>query len=190
MNNNNFEGALSWDSPIEQESSFVLLEPGTYRFKVDKMERSNYQPSPTSSIRDVCPKAELTLSVTDDKGQSTNIRENLILHTKMEWKISEFFIAIDKKQPGQPVTPNWSMVVGSSGWAEVEINKYKDQNGNERENNRISRFLPPAEVPQSQPQFTQQAQTYQQPPAQTQTFQSPQQTQIPQQPQNPTFDFS
>lgn len=171
-----FEGALGWDSVIEQESNFTLLEPGVYNFVVTKMERGTYQPSSNSSIQDVSPRAELEIKVTDDKGNSTNVFENLILHSKMEWKLSQFFISIGQKQPGQPLNPNWSQVVGSSGRCEIEVNKYKDKSGNDRENNRVKEFLKPTQGVQPPQQFQQQPTQPAQP--------------MQQQPQNPTFDFS
>lgn len=155
MNNANFESALSWDSTIEKESSFTLLEPGAYHFTVQKMERSTFQPSAQSSIKDVSPKAELELKVFNDQGVSTIISENLILHSRMEWKISEFMIAIGQKKPGEPVKPNWNAVVGATGECEVEVNHYVDRKGTERENNRITKFLEPI-ANKTQPQTTQQ----------------------------------
>ncbi len=154
MNNNvNFEGALSWDSPIEKESNFVLLPPGEYPFTVKKMERATYQPSPNSSIRDVSPKADLEILVRGN-GEETTVLENLILHSKMEWKLSQFFIAIGQKKSGEPLNPNWGMVPGATGMCKVIIDKYTTKNGAEREVNRIDEFLQP--TAQTQP-------TYQQP---------------------------
>lgn len=93
------QGALSWDSQIEQESSFVLLPEGDYDFVVEKMERGMYQPSPQAKIREACPEAELTLKIQSSEGEAT-VKERLILHTATEWKISEFFIAIGQKPKG------------------------------------------------------------------------------------------
>lgn len=134
------QGALSWDSPIEKESSFVLLPEGEYEFKVAKMERGQYQPSQNSKIREACPKADLELKIQSTQGEAT-IFESLILHSLSEWKISEFFIAIGQKKKGQPLTPNWAQVPGATGRAKIEVNKYTDKNGNERENNRVAEFV-------------------------------------------------
>lgn len=179
MNNTNFEGALSWDSPIEKESSFTILPPGEYDFKVDKMERTTYQPSPNSKIRDVSPQAELEITIFGNDGESTTTTERLILHSKTEWKMSEFFIAIGQKKQGEPLVPNWSLVPGATGRCEVEINKYKNKEGQERENNRITNFLP-THAPIAQPIYTA-PHPSQQAPAQ------PVQTQAPT--ANPGFSF-
>lgn len=143
------QGALSWDSQIEQESSYVLLPEGEYDFRVEKMERGMYQPSPQSKIREASPEAQLTLKIQSPEGEATVI-ERLILHTATEWKISEFFIAIGQKTKGQPFTPNWGQVPGSTGRAKIEINRYTDKNNNQRENNRIVEFLEPQSQPQEQ----------------------------------------
>lgn len=143
------QGALSWDSQIEQESSFVLLPEGDYDFVVEKMERGMYQPSPQAKIREACPEAELTLKIQSSEGEAT-IKERLILHTATEWKISEFFIAIGQKTKGQPFTPNWGQVPGSTGRAKIKVDKYNDKNNNPREINRIDQFLEPQSQPQQQ----------------------------------------
>lgn len=144
------QGALSWDSQIEKESSFILFPEGDYDFIVDKMERSQYQPSPSAKIKEASPMAELTLRFTSAEHGETNVSENLILHTATEWKISEFFIAIGQKQKGQPFTPNWSQVPGSTGRAKLEINKYTKKDSSKGENNRVVNFLEPAGNTQNQ----------------------------------------
>lgn len=164
MNNTNFEGALNWDSPIEKESSFTILPPGEYDFRVDKMERTAYQPSANSKIRDVSPQAELEITIFGVDGESTTTTERLILHSKTEWKMSEFFISIGQKKQGEPLVPNWAQVPGAAGRCEVEINKFTNKEGQERENNRISSFLP-SHAPVTQPMYATQ-QPIQQAPAQ------------------------
>lgn len=207
----NYTGALSWDSTISQESSFVLLEPGEYDFRVKKATRTVYTPSDRSKIREQSPMLELELSVFNDKGQEATVFENLILHTVMEWKISEFFISIGQKKPGEPFQPDWD-VEGATGRADIEINRYTNKDGQERENNRVNNFLEPNTAqptpaqtyqqpaqPPAQPQATQPQQPVQTPP--TQTPQTPpvqtppvqqqpvQQNEQTNQPQNPGFNF-
>lgn len=160
---NQFEGALNWDSEISQESSFVLLPEGKYRFKVTGFERAQYTPSPQSKIRDVSPMAELDLSISSPEHGSTTVKENLILHTKMEWKISEFLLAIGQKQKGEATNPDWSKIFGAEGWCELEVNKYTNKNGEQRENNRVKQFIAVEDAPQQPVQQQPQTQTVQQP---------------------------
>lgn len=179
VDNINNGGALDWDDEISQESSYILLPEGEYDFVVEKMERGQFQPSPNSKINEACPEAELTLKIQSPEGEAT-VFERLILHSATEWKLSEFFISIGQKIKGQPFKPNWSQVPGSRGRAKIEINKYKNKQGQERENNRVDSFLEPTN--QSQQQTT--------PPVQTQTYQQPNQTQqTQQQNSNPGFNF-
>lgn len=186
--NPNFEGALSWDSEIKKESSFVLLEPGEYDFRVEKMERSTYNPSPQSKIRDSSPMAELELKIDSPEGTAT-VFENLILHSVTEFKISEFFTAIGQKKKGIPFTPNWSAVIGATGRAEIEVNEYSDRNGNKKKNNRVTNFLEPKEGQQQQAQTPQQPATPQQQPTQPQQNANPVQPQQNQPQANPGFNF-
>lgn len=164
MQNQNYEGALSWDSTIEKESNFVLLEPGEYTFTVKGMTRGQYTPGPHAKISEACPMAELELDVTDSKGQTATVKENLILHTSLEWKISQFFISIGQKVKGQPFVPNWGAVIGTTGRGEFDTRKYTSK-GEEREANQVKNFLEPAanNTTPVQPQTQPQAQTAQQP---------------------------
>lgn len=191
--NNNYEGALSWDSTIEKESSFVLLEPGEYNYKVTNMTRGQYTPGPNAKITEACPMAELELEVTDSIGQTATVKENLILHTSLEWKISQFFISIGQKIKGQPFVPNWAQVVGATGRGEFDTRKYTSK-GEEREANQVKNFLEPVagQPVQQQPQQTQPVQQQAQQQTQPQTQPQGQQatTQPNTQPQtNPGFDF-
>lgn len=177
MQNQNYEGALSWDSTIEKESNFVLLEPGEYDFTVKNMTRGQYTPGPNAKISEACPMAELELDVTDSKGQTATVKENLILHTSLEWKISQFFISIGQKVKGQPFVPNWGAVIGTTGRGEFDIRKYTYQ-GEEREANQVKNFLEPAENNTTPVQ------------SQTQPQAQPNPAQTAQQPQsNPGFNF-
>lgn len=188
MQNQNYEGALSWDSTIEKESSFVLLEPGEYNFTVTNMTRGQYTPGPNAKITEACPMAELELQVTDSTGQTATVRENLILHTSLEWKISQFFISIGQKQKGQAFVPNWSQVIGNTGRGEFDTRKYTS-NGEEREANQVKNFLEPIAGQPVQPQAQTQQQPVQQQPVQ-QTPSQPQTQPNTQQPQgNPGFNF-
>lgn len=162
VDNFNQGGALGWDDEISQESSYILLPEGEYDFVVEKMERGQFQPSPNSKINEACPEAELTLKIQSPEGEAT-VFERLILHSATEWKLSEFFISIGQKIKGQPFKPNWSQVPGSRGRAKIEINKYTNKQGQDRENNRVDSFLEPTNQPQQQPAANQQPNQTKQP---------------------------
>ena len=51
--------ALEWDSIIEKESEFVLLDDGEYDFTVTDLERGRFDGSEKMSA---CPMAKVTLA--------------------------------------------------------------------------------------------------------------------------------
>lgn len=139
MSNEMNNGALDWNSQIEKESEFELLPEGTYDFVVSQMERGRFSGSDKMSA---CPVATLTLEVKDPiGGLAGRVIENLYLHAKSEWRLSQFFTAIGQKKKGEPLIPNWNMVPGSKGRLELSVNEY-EKNGEKRKNNRVTRFLP------------------------------------------------
>jgi len=131
-----FERELNWDDEISQESEFTLLEDGDYDFEVTKFERGRSNGSekiPASNM------AILTLRVSDGSAY-TSIIERLILHTKMEWKLSQFFCSIGQKKHGEPLRMNWNKVLGAKGRCKVYVDTYTTDRGEERKTNKISKF--------------------------------------------------
>lgn len=131
-----FERELNWDDEISQESEFTLLEDGDYDFEVTKFERGRSNGSekiPASNL------AILTLRVSNGSA-STSIIERLILHTKMEWKLSQFFCSIGQKKHGEPLRMNWNKVLGAKGRCKVYVDTYTTDRGEERKTNKISKF--------------------------------------------------
>lgn len=139
MDNNQVERELGWDDQITQEGSeFIVLPAGIYDFKVIKFERGRFD---GGNKIPACNEALLQLEINSTVGK-TILLEHLYLHSKTEWKLSEFFTCIGQKKKGEPLKMNWTLVPGAIGRAEVEINKYTDKNGNERTNNKVKKYLP------------------------------------------------
>ncbi len=130
---------LDWDSEIENDSQYTTLPEGDYPFIVSGFERSNYEGSEKVPP---CLMAKLTLTVTAPNGETTNITERLYLARVMEWKLCEFFTSIGQRKHGEKLKPNWQQVKGSRGICSLTINKYRDKDGIERENNRVQKYLP------------------------------------------------
>lgn len=131
-----FEKEFNWDDEITAESEFTLLSEGDYDFEVTNFERGRSKGSdkiPPSNM------AILTLRVFDEK-QSTVITDYLVLHSKMEWKLSQFFLAIGQKKHGEPLRMDWSKVQGAKGRCKVLIEKYTTDKGEERESNKIAKY--------------------------------------------------
>ena len=118
---------LDWDSEIENEGmEYVVAEPGDYDFVVTAFERGRFQ---GSSKMPPCNQAKLTirLEIPGIKG-ICEIKHNLFLHSKTEWKLCEFFTAIGQRQSGQRVAMNWNAVIGSRGRCKVTKRSYISNN--------------------------------------------------------------
>lgn len=133
-NNNNVDREFGWEDEIEKESEFVLLPEGDYSFKVESFERSRTNGSDKMPS---CNMAVIKIRVDGENDQSAMITYNLVLHSKLEWKISEFFAGIGQKKKGEKLKMNWQYVPGSTGRCKVGIRTY---NGNQY--NEIKKFYP------------------------------------------------
>ncbi|WP_270630946.1 hypothetical protein [Limosilactobacillus mucosae] len=182
MNNQNNE-FLNWGEGFTaQEDEYVLLDEGVYNFTISKMEKKVYDGN-SSKIPNGCPYAELTIQVESSKG-TANIRERLYLMKSMQWKLTQFFAGIG--QPvvtGQVFNPNWETVVGSKGRAEITQHHYTNQNGDDRTNNQVARYLKPQD-PTPALNANQQSQQMNQKQGQMPQQQMPFPPQQPQQPFN------
>lgn len=133
-------GALDWDSEITKDDEFELLPAGTYSFKVESLERARFAGSEKMSA---CNQANLTLILTGADGKQHKVFDSLFLHSKAEWRLSQFFTAIGQKKKGEPLKMNWNMVPGSTGRLELTVNKFTKKDGTPGENNRVGKYLPP-----------------------------------------------
>lgn len=156
-NTNNNGRELSWDSLIEKESEFTLLNEGDYPFRVESFTRGRHG---GSAKLPACPKAILKIAVLDPNTQKTltTIEHNLFLHSSVEGLLSSFFIAVGLKKHGEPTKMNFEGAVGRTGMCHVYIDKWKGTDGKDKQSNKIKYFLDRKDEP------TQPAQAaYQQP---------------------------
>ncbi len=131
-----YERELNWDDEISQENEIITLPAGDYDFEVIKFERSRSKGSdsiPPSNM------AVLDIKISNGK-ESTNVKEYLVLHSKLEWKLSAFFRSIGQKKAGEPVRMNWNAVTGAKGRCKVIISEYTTDKGEKRINNKIDSF--------------------------------------------------
>ncbi|MBO5198041.1 MAG: hypothetical protein J6B85_05915 [Lachnospiraceae bacterium] len=111
------ERELNWDDIIEKDGEDLEpLPEGDYDFVVESFERGR---SKGEGKLPPCNMAILKIRI-QGKERNIQITENLVLHTKMEWKLSQFFRSIGAKEEGQRVAMNWSIVPGASGRALVK----------------------------------------------------------------------
>lgn len=128
------ERAYGWNDTIQQDAQeFILLEDGEYDFYVESFERGQYDGGENISA---CPVAVLKIRIDTGRGPVI-IRHQLMLHSKMEWRLSEFFTAIGLKKKDQPLRMDWTRVTGSRGRCKVGKREYKGNTYNE-----IKRFIP------------------------------------------------
>ncbi|MDO5785686.1 MAG: hypothetical protein Q4P20_11550 [Eubacteriales bacterium] len=128
---------LDWEEEIENDGNdFVLLNEGEYDFVVTKFERGR---SKGSDKLPPCNMAILTIRVDDQ----TTIIENLILHSKMEWKLCQFFTSIGLRKHGEKMRMNWGKVLGATGRCKIIVEDFTGRDGKERQTNRIDKFLEP-----------------------------------------------
>ena len=159
-----------WEDEISDEGKeFVLLPEGDYDFTVSKVDRARHN---GSEKMPPCNMAKVTVTVWGAQ-DSIDITENLFLCNKMEWKLSQFFLALGLKKHGEPLRMNWAAVPGKRGKCHVYVDTYQKKDGSEGKSNKISKFYGADEQIQTvspqqqayQPQYTQQQpqQAYQQP---------------------------
>lgn len=138
---------LDWDSEIENEGSeFIVAEPGDYDFVVTAFERSRFQ---GSAKMPPCNQAKLTIRLEIPGSDGTcEIKHNLFLHSKTEWKLCEFFTSIGQRQSGQRVAMNWNAVIGSRGRCKVSKRSFEsNKDGKTLWTNDIDKFYPPQQTP-------------------------------------------
>lgn len=131
-----FERELNWDDEISNESEFVVLPAGDYDFEIMSFERSRSKGSESIPASNM---AIIDVKITDGK-QSATVKDYLVLHSKLEWKLSQFFRAIGQKKQGESVRMNWSKVIGSKGRCKVTVEKYRNDKGEEKESNKIAKY--------------------------------------------------
>ncbi|MGX4583339.1 hypothetical protein [Paenibacillus chitinolyticus] len=179
----NIERELGWDDQIQKDGvDFIVLPAGDYDFTVTKFERGRFA---GSAKMPACNQAKLELTVHSPQGDVV-VFNNLLLHTKTEGLLSNFFASIGQKRKGEPARMNWSAVIGARGRLKLEINKFTGKDGQEKTNNQVKSFIPYDEAfGGQQPQQQQQYQQYQQQHPQQQ-YQAPFPTGGQAAPQQPT----
>lgn len=136
---NEVERELGWEEEIENDGNdFVLLDEGEYPFVVTKFERGR---SKGSDKLPPCNMAILTIRVNNE----ATITENLILHSKFEWKLCQFFTAIGLRKHGEKMRMNWGKVLGATGRCKIIVEDFTGKDGKVRQANHIDKFLDPME---------------------------------------------
>lgn len=124
---------FNWDDEIIEESGeYVLLEEGDYEYTVTKVERTR---SEGSKKLPPCNMTKVTFRIGEN-----NITENFILHSSLEWKLSQLFLSVGMKKHGEPLKMNWTAIQGKKGNCHVVIEKYTKKDGRDATVNHIKKF--------------------------------------------------
>ena len=138
-----YERELGWDDEIADEGgNFEPLPEGDYNFTVTKIERARSQ---GKGKLPPCNMAKVTLTVHGAE-YDRDITVNLVLHSSLEWKLSQFFLAIGMKKHGEPLRMNWTGAVGKSGRCHVTKREYQRSDGSAGTTNDIAKFYDCDEV--------------------------------------------
>lgn len=109
---------LGWEDTITKDAdNFEPVPEGDYNFVIEKFERSR---SSGEGKLPPCNMAVVYFKI-QDRDREITIRENYVLHSSLEWKLSELFRGVGLKNEGEPLRMNWSMLPGKTGKAKVGL---------------------------------------------------------------------
>lgn len=126
---NGYEREFDWNDEISQDSEFLLLPEGDYKFIVESYERARHTPSPGGKLP-ACNKAIVTVLIKTQDGD-IRLKHNLFLHSSTEGMLSAFFGAIGLKKKGEPLKMNWNATAGKEGVCKVGQREYNGNKYNE-----------------------------------------------------------
>lgn len=137
------ERAFNWDDEYtEVEDSFQIVPPGDYDFTIVDFERAQFD---GSDKMPPCKMAKITYEVKTPDGKTGRIRQNLFLHTKSLWMLTNFACAVGMMTRGDGTFHiKWNQLVGATGRMQVSIRSYKGKDYNE-----VKKFYD--KTPQAQP---------------------------------------
>lgn len=124
------ERAFSWDDEYtEVEDSFQIVPPGDYDFTIVDFERARFE---GSDKMPACPMAKITYEVQTADGTKGRIRQNLFLHSKSQWQLTNFACAIGMMERGDGhFKIAWNQLIGATGRMQVSVRKYNNKDYND-----------------------------------------------------------
>ena len=134
---NEMDRELGWDDEIQNDSNFIELPEGDYDFIIDHYERARHAGSDKIPP---CNKAIVFFRVTGPNGQEITIQSSYILHTRMEWKLSELFCGVGLKKKGEKLNMNWAALPGLKGRAQISLDA--DPKDPSKKYNHIKKIYP------------------------------------------------
>lgn len=127
---------LGWEDTITKDSEeFPILEPGDYDFTIDHYERGR------SSGEGKLPPCNMAIVYFNIHAEGDpQIREYFILHSALEWKLSQLFASVGLKKKGEELVMNWNKLPGLTGRCRISVGP--DRNDPEKKRNRIKELYP------------------------------------------------
>lgn len=109
---------LGWDDNIKNDGQdFEPIPEGDYNVTVEKFDRSR---SKGEGKLPPCNMAVVYFTVHAPDREIT-IKENYVLHSSLEWKLSELFRGVGLKKKDEELRMNWQMLPGRTAKAKVGI---------------------------------------------------------------------
>ena len=140
--------SLGWEEEIEApDNEFELIPAGEYNFEVEAVDRQQFNGSAKMSA---CPMAHVHLRILDVPYENRKLFENLLLNSKVAWKIKQFFVCIGMHPADAPkeqkVRMDWSHAIGRRGRIKVTTREYSGKTYND-----VDEFLKPEVTTAQQP---------------------------------------
>lgn len=148
--NNDTGRELGWDDELENDGKdFIVIPAGEYEFQVTSFDRTRFN---GSAKVPPCNKAIYGIDIMDADGKTlTTIKHNLLLHSKLEPRIREFFRSTGKLQHGEKKAMPWTEVVGSVGRCKIGIRQAETKDGRKYDTNEIEKFIDPPKTDPAAP---------------------------------------
>ena len=127
---------LGWDDEVAKGEEYIILPEGDYDFVIESFERGRFAGSDKIAP---CNKAILKLRVDAPQG-STTLTENLLLSSKMEWRLAEFWCALGVPEINGHFKPNWPIVPQATGRVTLEVTT--DRKDSTKKYNHVKKWLP------------------------------------------------
>ena len=130
-----------WDDEINNEGGdFEPLPEGDYDFEIVKVERARSKDNTEHGGLPSCNMAKVTFKLFAADGSTRERTENFILHSRMEWKLSQLFLSVGLKKHGEPLRMNWTALPLKKGKCRVTIRSYKKNDGSDGRSNEIKKL--------------------------------------------------
>lgn len=109
---------LGWEDSIKQDAQdYEPIPEGDYNVTIEKFDRSR---SKGEGKLPPCNMAVVYFTVHVPEREVT-IRENYVLHTSLEWKLSELFRGVGLKKEGEELRMDWSVLPGKTARAKIGL---------------------------------------------------------------------